>query len=251
MIIDKPQNQQIPRLRALWREAFGDTYEFLDAFFGTAFSPDRCQCVTVGDDVASALYWFSCECRGKRIAYIYAVATSKAYRGQRLCHKLMENTHNELKAQGYSGAVLVPVTPSLFEFYGGMGYKTSCYVSELKYKSGTDSIEIHRVEKDEYRKLRRAYLPKGGVVQERENLDFLQTQAEFYEGDGFVVAARIEKDMFYGVEFLGDVEKIPHVLKTLRYSEGRFRTVGNGKAFAMYCPFDNCEPPSYFGLAFD
>ena len=133
MIIDKPRNEQIPRLRALWCEAFGDADEFLDAFFKTAFSPDRCQCVTVGDDAAAALYWFDCECREKRIAYIYAVATSKAYRGQRLCHKLMEHTHNELKGQGYSGAVLVPVTPSLFEFYSGMGYKTASHVSEVKY----------------------------------------------------------------------------------------------------------------------
>ncbi len=251
MIIDKPKTEQISLLRNLWSEAFGDTDEFLDVFFGTAFSPDRCQCVTVGDDVSAALYWFNCECRGNRIAYIYAVATAKAYRGQHLCHKLMERTHKELKAQGYSGAVLVPVTPSLFGFYGGMGYKTCGYVSELKYKSGTDDIEIHRVEKDEYRKLRRMYLPEGGVVQERENLDFLQTQADFYVGEGFVLAARVEKGKFYGVEFLGDVEKIPHILKALGYSEGQFRTVGNARAFAMHCAFDDCEPPSYFGLAFD
>ena len=251
MIIDKPKTEQIPLLRALWHEAFGDTDEFLDVFFETAFSSDRCQCVTADDDVAAALYWFDCECRGMRIAYVYAVATAKAYRGQRLCHKLMEHTHNELKAQGYSGAVLVPVTSSLFEFYGGMGYKTCGYVSELKYKSGTEGIAIRRVEKAEYRKLRRMYLPEGAVVQERENLDFLKTQADFYAEEGFVLAARVEKGKFYGVEFLGDVEKTPHILKALGYSEGQFRTVGNDRAFAMYCAFDDCEPPSYFGLAFD
>lgn len=251
MIIDRPENKQVPLLRNLWKEAFGDSDEFLDVFFKTAFSPERCACVTVNDDVAAALYWFDCECRGKRIAYIYAVATAKAYRGQRLCHKLMEYTHNELKKQGYSGAVLVPVTPSLFDFYSGMGYKECSYVSEIKYKAGTDKTDMYRIDKDEYGKVRREYLPDGGVVQECENLDFLETQAEFYKGDGFVAATRIEKSVFYGVEFLGDTEKIPMFLKTSGYGEGQFRTIGKGRKFAMYCAFDESEMPTYFGLAFD
>ena len=251
MIIDKPETGQIPMLRKLWSEAFGDTDEFLNVFFKTAFSSERCACVTVCDDVAAALYWFDCECRGKRIAYIYAVATAKAYRGQRLCHKLMEYTHRLLKKQGYSGSVLVPVTPSLFSFYGDMGYKTSGYVSELKYTAGTEKTAVCRIQKDEYKKLRRSYLPEGGVIQEGENLDFFETQADFYKGDGFVVATRVEKGVFYGIEFLGNIGKIPYVLKTLGYSEGKFRTVGDTKAFSMYCALDTSLPPGYFGLAFD
>ena len=251
MIIDKPKTEQIPLLRKLWREAFGDTDEFLDVFFKTAFSPERCACVTVDGDVAAALYWFSCECREKRIAYIYAVATAKAYRGQRLCHKLMDYTHTVLKEQGYSGAVLVPVTPSLFEFYGGMGYKTCSTVTEQKYKADTGKTDMCRIDKGEYGELRRKYLPDGGVVQEYENLDFLETQAEFYKGDGFVVATRVENGVLYGVEFLGNTDKIPSVIKASGYEKGEFRTVGNGRKFAMYCAFDESEMPTYFGLAFD
>ena len=33
----------IPGLRELWKKAFGDTDEFLDLFFSTAYSPDRCR----------------------------------------------------------------------------------------------------------------------------------------------------------------------------------------------------------------
>lgn len=251
MNIDKPDKSQIGGLRTLWREAFGDTDEFLDVFFDTAFSPDRCACVIVGDDVAAALYWLDCECYGECVAYIYAVATAKAYRGQKLCHKLMEYTHKTLKESGYSSAVLVPVSPSLFGFYGGMGYKTCGYVREFKSVAGGDKIQIRRIEKDEYARLRRKYLPDGGVVQEKENLEFLKTQAEFYAGDGFVLASRVENGKFYGVEFLGDTDKIPSVLKTLGYIEGQFRTVANDREFAMYCPLNENKPPKYFGLAFD
>ena len=251
MTIDKPKKSQIVGLRALWREAFGDTDEFLDVFFNTAFSPERCACVTVDDDVAAALYWFDCECYGERVAYIYAVATAKAYRGQKLCHRVMEYTHNRLKDSGYSTAVLVPVTESLFGFYGTMGYKTCSYVSEVAVQAGGTVTELQKIDKNEYAKLRRMYLPDGGVIQENENLDFLERQAEFRSGDGFVLAARVEKGTFYGVEFLGNTEKLPSVLTTLEEEKGQFRVVGKDREFAMYCPINSNKAPTYFGLAFD
>lgn len=95
MNIDVPQINQIPALRALWKEAFGDTDDFLDAFFSTAFRPNHCRLVTVDGHAAAVLYWFDCLHMDKPIAYIYAVATAKAYRGQGLCHKLMENAHQQ------------------------------------------------------------------------------------------------------------------------------------------------------------
>lgn len=251
MNIDKPDKSQVMGLRTLWREAFGDTDEFLDMFFSTAFSPERCACVTVDDDVAAALYWFDCECYGERVAYIYAVATAKAYRGQKLCHRLMEYTHNRLKDSGYSTAVLVPVTESLFGFYGTMGYKTCSYVSEVAVQADKDRIALQKIDKNEYAKLRRIYLPDGGVVQESENLDFLEQQAEFYSSDEFVLAARVEKGKFYGVEFLGNTEKLPSVLTALKEKEGQFRIVGKDRPFAMCYPINSNKVPTYFGLAFD
>ena len=81
MIIDYPAENAIPQLRGLWKEAFGDEDAFLDAFFATGFSPDRCRCVTVDGQLAAALYWFDCSWEEKPLAYLYAVATGKAYRG--------------------------------------------------------------------------------------------------------------------------------------------------------------------------
>ena len=36
---DHPTDNEIPGLRQLWQEAFGDADAFLDSFFQTAFSP--------------------------------------------------------------------------------------------------------------------------------------------------------------------------------------------------------------------
>ena len=75
----------------LWKEAFGDSDAFLDDFDRTAFSPERYCAIIIESEVVSALYFFDCEYEGGRLAYIYAVATAKDYRGQGLCRKLLDD----------------------------------------------------------------------------------------------------------------------------------------------------------------
>ena len=122
MIIDKPRSETLPALKDLWQEAFGDSREFIDTFFRTGFSPERCRCLWKDDHLVAALYWFDCDWEKRKLAYLYAVATDKAFRNQGLCKKLMEDTHRHLEALGYSGTVLVPGEPELFSFYKKLGY---------------------------------------------------------------------------------------------------------------------------------
>ena len=124
----------IPKLRELWKKAFGDTDAFLDIFWQWAYDPNRCRYITMEGTPAAALYWFDCEILDstssalRKVAYIYAVATDPKYRGQGLCHKLMEETHRHLERHGYDGAILVPGSESLYDFYGGMGYQVCTFL---------------------------------------------------------------------------------------------------------------------------
>ncbi len=253
MIIDYPKIKDIPDLLELWKEAFGDSDEFVKTFFSTAFSPKRSRRISLDGITAAALYWFDCTYNGKRIAYVYAVATAKAYRGQGLCHILMNDTHTMLKSQGYTGAILVPGSKELFDFYHRMGYKTCAYVNEIKYKKSERKVKISKIGKEEYAKLRRQHLPEGGVLQEGENLDFLERYASFYAGRDFVLATLEEKDIMHGIELLGNVSSAPDIVGTLGYKSGNFRAPGKETPFAMYYPFEKNKsaPPTYFGLAFD
>ncbi len=254
MNIDAPDRSDIASLRALWREAFGDSDAFMDIFFeGAAFSPERCKRLKVDGSLAAALYWFDCTLRGERVAYLYAIATSERYRGRGLCSALMNNTHEYLGALGYKGAVLVPSNETLFDFYRKRGYETCGYVSELECAACGEAIDLRAIDTDEYARQRRAYLPSGGVIQENENLGFLAAQYELFAGDGLLLAARRNKDTLVCAELLGDVTMASAILKTLGCTSGSFRTIGNGKPFAMYMPLDGGElaPPTYFGLAFD
>ena len=251
MTIDRPQREHLPALRALWREAFGDSEEFLDLFDKTAFSPDRCRCVIVENDIAAALYWFDCECRGERMAYLYAIATAKAHRGKGLCSALMENTHRHLQALGYVGAIIVPSEKSLFDFYGRLGYTAFGGMGEITCVASAQSVELWQIDETEYARLRRELLPKDGVLQEKENLHFLKTQASLCAGEDFLLAYRLEGTKLFAIELLGNVKKAPAILTALGASEGRFRIPADESPFAMYRSLGEFSPPAYFALAFD
>ena len=252
MIIDLPSVSDIPALRALWKEAFGDADEFLDTFMNTAFSPCRAMCAKDGEKISAMLYWFDCECRGERVAYLYAVATAKEYRNRGICSALMERTHGHLSEKGYTGALLVPGSPELFGFYEKLGYKTATYVREFSVDYQKSNLGVKKIEKNEYAELRRCYLPEGAVLQDEENLDFLKAQASFYTGDGFLLAARREGDTLFGVELLGEVDRAAQIVGAFGLERGKFRTPGREKQFSMYKSLKKSKtPPTYFGLAFD
>lgn len=264
MRIDAPRTNQIAELRQLWQEAFGDTEDFLDIFFQTAFSLERCLCVLIENKIVAALYWFDCLYENNKIAYLYAIATAKNYRGNGICHKLMTSTHMYLKKLGYAGTILVPGKQELFHFYENMQYKTCSTIHKFSLAMkpmDTNDFSITKIDKHKYATYRQKLLPIGSVIQENEQLDFLEKQADFYYGLNanipFLLA--ISKDIdtatdtLYGIEFLGNASVAPFILYSLGYKKGTFRTPGGKVPFAMYLSLNdsNLLPPLYFGLAFD
>jgi GNAT superfamily N-acetyltransferase len=236
--IESPRAEQIPALRALWTEAFGDGDAFLDCFFGSVFANERSRCLTVNGTAAAALYWFDCAWQGERIAYLYAVATARAYRGRGYCHALMEHTAAHLAERGYAGAILVPGEPSLYDFYGKMGYQPVTRIGCLHGRAGERPLALRRVDATEYAALRRQLLPEGGVVQEGAALPLLQAQYELYAGEKLLLCAQRRKGVLHGAELLGNAasvrEAIPGILRALDCSEGVFRTPGEEQPFAAY-----------------
>lgn len=253
MIIDAPKPGHRIALRTLWKEAFGDSDKFLDTFEKTAFSPDRCRCISEGDEILAALYWFDCSLHGHRLAYLYAVATAKTHRGKGLCRTLMENTHAHLKTLGYVGVLLVPGESHLFGFYEKLGYRTCSNIGELSCTASAEKTDLRLLSTEEYAALRRKYLPENGVLQDRENIAFLATMATFYAGDDFLLAAECEENSLRGIELLGNTSKAPAILASLDCTDGIFRVPSGNKSFAMYYPLSEATLPApiHFGLAFD
>lgn len=252
MLTDYPAPHHIPQLQQLWKIAFGDTDAFLDSFFRTAFSYNRCRCVLENNQIAAVLYWFDCTVENQKIAYIYAVATHPDFRNRGLCRKLMADTHAVLADRGYAGATLVPQKESLRAMYAGMGYRDCGGLDTVTCAAGESPVFVRAIGPEEFARLRRQFLPEGSVVQEGENLTFLSEQTQFYTGDGFLLAAYSDKDILHGIELLGDITSAPGITKALNCVRAEFRIPGTSTPFAMFHSLaENTPELSYFGFAFD
>lgn len=251
MITDALRKADTQQLKKLWKEAFGDPEEFIDTFLETAYAPERCRFVMMDDQLAAALYWLDCGLGEEKLAYIYAVATAEAFQGRGLCRKLMELTHRDLNAMGYSGAVLVPGSESLFRMYEKMGYEVCSHVREWECTAAPEPAVMRKLTDGEYAALRRRLLPKGGVIQEGESISYLAAYTQLWGGDDFCAALVCDGEQFYCTELLGNAALAPAILAALGAKTGRFRTPGNEKPFAMYHPLNGNRAPDYFGLAFD
>lgn len=252
MTIDAADAAQIVQLKGLWQLAFHDDGAFIDGFFSHGFAPERCRCVSIGGQVAAALYWFDCECRGQKMAYLYAVATHPDFQGRGLCRRLMADTHAHLRSLGYTGVLLVPQNEGLRAMYRKMGYRDCSAIAEFFCTDDPYPVTIHAIDPEEYGRLRKSYLPEGSVIQEGVSLTFLSTYAKFYKGLDFILAAAADGDSLFGMELLGNREAAPGVLCALGFSQGTFRTMGGSMPFAMFCPLaDGAVVPDYFGFAFD
>ena len=252
MHIDYPAPSQIPALRQLWQLVFGDSDTFLDSFFRTAFSCDRCRCVLDAERIAAVLYWFDCAVEDRKFAYVYAVATHPDYRNRGLCRALMADTHALMADRGYAGVVLVPQEEGLRAMYAKLGYRDAGGLNAMTCCAAKAPVSLRAIGAGEFASLRRQLLPAGSVVQEGENLAFLAEQLQFYAGDGFLLAAYGENRVLHGMELLGDCSAAPGIVSALHCHSGSFRSPGDNVPFAMFHPLaENAPEPSYFGFAFD
>lgn len=251
MRIDHPERSQIPALRALWKEAFGDSDAYLDLFFDRGYDPDKAMCVSAGETVAAALYWLDMDYSGGKIAYIYAVATAKSHRGQGLCRKLMDATHRVLLENGYAAAVLVPQDGGLAKMYAAMGYLPGSGIRELHCEAAQKAVPLKPVSSATYHRLRKEILPTNAIALGKAAQELLAVQAEFYTGDGILLAAVREETKVIGLELLGDETAAPGIVAALGCREGVFRMPG-GDPFAMYIPLtEGAAAPGHLGFAFD
>ena len=241
----------IEQAKQLWREAFGDPEGFIEAFFQTGFSFTRCRALEEKGQLAAALYWFDCQWNEKKLAYIYGVATAKAFRGKGLCRKLMEDTHRHLQKNGYDSAVLVPASEGLFAMYEKMGYRGFSPMEKREIPA-SGKIAVYPIDTTKYSDLRRQRLPEGGILQEGDTLSFLASYARFYTAGDAVFCAVREEDTLYIQEFFGDPEKIPAIAASLGAEKASARLPGGSKPFAMYKNFTQEDAmPGYFGIALE
>ena len=253
MIIDFPKSSDIPSLKALWKEAFLDTDDFIDLFFSLAFSEENSLSVYDNGELVASLYWFDGKVGDKKAAYIYGVATKKAQRGKGYSTALLKKCHELLKSEGYSAAILVPADEGLFNFYGRLGYRACCPIDSREYASAEEKIDFQKIDANEYLTLRNRYLPQNTLIFDNQRLQFLASITDFYKSDSFIFAKNNNPDALSIIEFFGDEKLISSVVGALGFEKGLVRSYGKSRFFAMYLPLteDFETSPEYLGFAFD
>lgn len=249
MIIDNPSPQHIPTLRSIWKEAFGDSDEFLDAFFEAGFAYDRCRCVFLDHEPVAAIYLFPCSWQEKKVAYLYALAVEANHQKQGLSRLLLTDTHAKLRQDGFAGAIMEPATKSLQAYYERLGYRSFGGRHTRQWIAGEQAAICCKLGKLGYEQARKKHLPENSVLQEGAFTELFDTQAEFYGGEGFVAAVSRQEPIV--LEYLGDESKIPGLLAGLKMESAYVRLPG-GDPTTVYMDFaGNPETPSYFGLPMD
>ena len=85
--------EDVPALKALWKQAFGDEDALIDGFFRRLYGPEQVLVSRENGRVAAMACWMReticCGGRGWPAAYLYAVATDRAFRGRGHCGRLL------------------------------------------------------------------------------------------------------------------------------------------------------------------
>ncbi|MBP3313828.1 MAG: GNAT family N-acetyltransferase [Oscillospiraceae bacterium] len=143
-----------------WMENFGETAEEILPFFRDTFPRCRVYRAVEDGNLCATLYALPQEMKvaGKTLpmVYIYGVATDKTLRGQGLATRLFAFAEEDLKHEGFGGAVLVPAGEHLFPFYEKLGYSVFCYRKPVELPAG--NTEIASISADVYLRQREEYL---------------------------------------------------------------------------------------------
>ena len=116
----KPEDT--PRLKELWKLAFGDSDEYIDSFYRRFVKPETCVVAEADGAAVSAMYILP----GARLypyrrnvltaGYTYALATQPVYRGQGIGSAVYKAANDRVLAAS-DAAIVRPAEASLFSFY--------------------------------------------------------------------------------------------------------------------------------------
>ena len=118
-------------LRSLWSETFGDSPEYVDAFYEN-FGENVRGYVMADEDgrVCAALTChLSGEYDGKPVYVSYAVCTRSDMRGHGLAAELTSVVRDEVTEAG-GISIVSPAEPSLIQYYAKLGYEPHFFAAE-------------------------------------------------------------------------------------------------------------------------
>lgn len=106
------------RIKALWKDVFGDDDLIIEQYLINHYSPCCTFTHSEGDVIVAMVHFIPIG----DVAYIYAVATAVEYRDRGLCADLMQKALNFARKKGLRMAALIPQEEWLKKYYAQFGF---------------------------------------------------------------------------------------------------------------------------------
>ena len=255
----KPAEQ--PELQSLWERVFGDGKDVTDSFF-RQFPPEQHTRVIWKDGgPASMASWIPVflhmENRTFYGAYIYAVATAPEYRGNHFAGRLVEELENTLDADGLEFAALCPAEPSLYSYYGAMGYDKAFFCDHFRIAAGERLKEFSETGPEGYATEREALLGVPHCAWSPGAWSYLaDTGTRFFRFEGGCAAVTVLPDGKLRIpELIADSapSAAAELCSALGASGAEVFTPGieYPRGMLKWFSFRQKNTPMYLGFAFD
>ena len=155
--------QDVPRLKELWRLAFGDGQEYTDHFFDRYYTPERMLVLEADGAVQAMTAWFDmplvcADGTALPAAYLYAVATHPDVRGRGYAGRLLAYADGWLGRRGFACLTTVPARPDLHVFFAANGFEENFVHARQSVTTAEGEVGTQRVDAEEYGILREQFL---------------------------------------------------------------------------------------------
>lgn len=212
-----------PALRELWCQVFGDSPEYVDAFYDNWGDQIWGVVLKEGRAVVSALTCFALgTLRGHQVAMTYAVCTAPPARGKRYGSLITEYARDLVIHSG-AISILSPAEPSLVDFYKPLCYEpnfTSCHFDNPDFaavdlSSSSDSASgFYEITASQYWQLREKLLSDVPHV-----IPSARTRT-WVERDYGIFLARRDADGSISEICVPDAELLPVCARSVDYVQG-------------------------------
>lgn len=115
-------NSDVPVLKKIWKDIFGDTDSFIDWFFSARFNPNMSFCTEINGEIASVIhsYPITLYLSEKKVSavMISGVSTIPLYRNRGLMRKLFLYALTQLDIAGFSLCCYYPTNSAFYQSLG-------------------------------------------------------------------------------------------------------------------------------------
>ena len=181
----KTGREDIPALKALWQEAFGDEQQDIDLFFETVYPNATGFCAEDGGELVSMLFALPQtivkEEKQLKCAYLYAVATKKDRQGEGLCSALLAYAEKELRKRYVEALLLSPASERLADFYAERGFTRQTGAKKTLLDCAQPTGQATEIGVQDYAGLRETALwDIPHVRYDRAQLEYAMAGGKFY-----------------------------------------------------------------------